>query len=91
MLKVFWARLLNKGLKMSFAKIKNLLSRSNLKKCHGEIKLVGVRNWFVIILKRNEFSHKLDLNKYYPDLKRLNRDRTRAHNIDHLLSDHKTL
>ncbi len=76
---------------MYFAEIKSSLSRSNLKKYHGEIKLLGIRDWvwFVIILKRNEFSHKLDLNKYYPDLKRLNRDRARAHNIDHLLSDHK--
>lgn len=76
---------------MYFAKIKILLAPNNLKKCHSEINLLGISDWvwFVIILKRNEFSHKLDLNKYYPDLKRLNRDRARAHNIDHLLSDHK--
>ena len=52
-----------------------------------EIRLVGLLDWlwFVVYLKRDEFSHKLSLNKYYPDLDGLVLDRTRAHNLDLLL------
>lgn len=49
-----------------------------------EIRMVGLKNWiwFVVWLHRNEFHPRLDLRNYYPDLKRLERDRRRAHEID---------
>ncbi len=49
-----------------------------------EIRKVGLRDWlwFVVWLRRNEFSRKLDLNRYYPDMARLVRDRSRAHRLD---------
>ena len=49
-----------------------------------EIRKVGLRDWlwFVVWIRRDEFSRKLDLNRYYPDMKRLVRDRNRAHRLD---------
>jgi len=49
-----------------------------------EIRKVGLRDWlwFVVWLRRNEFSQKLDLNRYYPDMERLARDRNKAHRLD---------
>lgn len=49
-----------------------------------EIRLVGLRDWiwFVVWLRRDEFSRKLDILRYYPDMKRLVRDRNRAHLLD---------
>lgn len=59
-----------------------------------EIKAVGIRDWlwFVVYLRRNEFSHKLTLNKYlknYVGLQHLDlyEQRQRAHRIDEILSD----
>lgn len=43
-----------------------------------EIYKVGLINW----LRRDEFSHKLESNRYYPDIQRLSRDRDGAHRID---------
>ena len=53
-----------------------------------EIKAVGFIDWwwFVVYLKRDEFSNKLDLNRYYPNLVKLNKDRARAHRIDGLIN-----
>lgn len=53
-----------------------------------EVQAVGLTDWFwfVIWLKRDEFSYKLDLYRYYPDLDRLVRDRKRAHRIDAALN-----
>jgi len=50
----------------------------------SEIRKVGLLDWlwFVVWLRRNEFSQKLDLNRYYPDITRLVRDRNRAHRLD---------
>lgn len=49
-----------------------------------EIRKVGLRDWlwFVVWLRRDEFSRKLDLDRYYLDLERLFRDRNRAHRLD---------
>ena len=49
-----------------------------------EIRKVGLRDWlwFVVWIRRDEFSRKLDLNRYYPDMERLVRDRNRAHRLD---------
>lgn len=54
-----------------------------------EIRKVGVIDWlwFVVYLKRNEFSVKLDMWEYYPDLQSLTKARMRAHNIDMALQD----
>lgn len=55
-----------------------------------EIKAIGFFNWiwFVVWLKRNEFSKHLDLENYYPDLDSLWKDRKKAHEIDEKLSKH---
>lgn len=50
-----------------------------------EISTVGICDWFwfVLYLRRNEFSPKLDLFRYYPDkMNKLVVDRNRAHKID---------
>lgn len=54
-----------------------------------EVKSIGLKDWlwFVVYLRRDEFSRKLDLNRYYPDMDRLNRDRKRAHDIDGKLNE----
>ena len=54
-----------------------------------EVKTVGILNWlwFVVYLKRDDCSPKLDIMRYYPDMDSLNRDRRLAHNIDCALSD----
>lgn len=75
-----------------------------LVKCCAEIRKVGIRDWlwFVVYLKRNEFSHKLGIdymsNKYVNDLPfgpkfdwcRFSQEvidaRDRAHRIDMELS-----
>ena len=62
-------------------------------KYYDEIKCVGIKNWlwFVFYLKRDEFSLKLRLSKYYYKygkkkyLNKLNKDRQRAHYINLLL------
>jgi len=56
-----------------------------------EIKLVGFVDWvwFVFYLKRDEFSNKLDLNRYYPNLEKLIIDRNRAHAVDSAISKMK--
>lgn len=55
-----------------------------MKKWWKEIKKVGFYDWcwFVVYLRRDEFSKKLNYKKYYPDIERLCRDRDRAHRID---------
>lgn len=61
-----------------------------------EIKRVGFNNWFwfVFILKRNEFSSKLNMN-HYPFGQQGSiqccRDRSRAHLIDSALSGDETI
>ena len=54
-----------------------------------EIRKVGLIDWlwFVIVLRRDEFSHKLDIkvSGKAPDLTRLVRDRDRAHRIDFVI------
>ena len=63
-----------------------------------EIRTVGFKNWFwfVIVLKRNEFSKRLSLSSYYFKYKRkeyedvmmkIIYDRKRAHDIDFALSE----
>lgn len=54
---------------------------------YREIRAVGLIDWlwFVVWLKRDEFSHKLDLSRYYPDLDKLVIDRNRAHEIADLI------
>jgi hypothetical protein len=52
-----------------------------------EIRAVGFKDWFwfVVILKRNEFHKSLDLwahRKEYPHFNKMNRLRTRAHQIE---------
>ena len=49
-----------------------------------EIRKVGLRDWlwFVVWLRRNEFSAKLTLSRYYPDMEKLVHDRNRAHRLD---------
>lgn len=55
-----------------------------MKKWIKEIRLVGLRDWlwFVFWLKRDEFSHKLGVFRYYPNMIKLARDRKRSHEID---------
>jgi hypothetical protein len=47
-----------------------------------EIKAVGILDWiwFTFWLKRDEFSHRLWLSRYYPDVNKLAKER--AHQID---------
>jgi hypothetical protein len=60
-----------------------------------EIRKVGFADWFwfVFILKRNEFSHKLCILRYVNSgndkigMARLMRDRNRAHRIDLALTE----
>lgn len=56
-----------------------------------EIRLVGLLDWvwFVVWLRRNEFSNRLCLSRYYPDLDRLLRDRNRAHAIAEAIAQGK--
>lgn len=56
-----------------------------------EIRLVGLLDWvwFVVWLRRNEFSNRLCLSRYYPDLDRLVRDRNRAHVIAEAIAQGK--
>lgn len=66
-----------------------------IKHWYLEIQTVGFRNWlwFVWYLDRNEFSHKLGLERYKffggygYDTYKLLRDRSRANDIDNALSD----
>jgi len=53
-----------------------------------EIRAVGILNWlwFVVYLKRDDCSPKLDIMRYYPNMDRLNRDRRMAHDIDNSLN-----
>lgn len=58
------------------------------KKWLREIDKVGLKDWlwFVAYLGRNKFSHRLDVRHGHNDkFKKLNRDRKRAHDIDHAL------
>lgn len=54
-----------------------------------EIRKVGIWDWlwFVVWLGRNEFSPKLDLERYYPhDLDQMVKDRDKACKLDEQLS-----
>ena len=54
-----------------------------------EISLVGIIDWvwFVLWMRRDEFSDRLDILHYYPGkMWELERDRRRAHEIDHIIS-----
>lgn len=65
--------------------------KNTIKKWIQEIRKVGIVDWvwFVIWLRRDEFSEKLDIFKYYPDMEKLMRDRDRAHRIDSELENVK--
>lgn len=54
-----------------------------IRKTFREIQLIGIKDWwwFVITLKRSEFSNKLRMF-LYKDMNKLIKDRERAHNID---------
>jgi hypothetical protein len=55
-----------------------------------EIKAVGFKNWwwFVVVLKRNEFSNKLDIDLSKPfDVGKTMQQRTLAHEIDAIFSN----
>jgi len=57
-----------------------------------EINAIGIKDWiwFVIYLKRDEFSPKLEIDHYYPDkLSFLIKDRNKAHKLDMQLQDIK--
>jgi len=51
-----------------------------IRRAISEIRAVGLRDWlwFVVWLRRDEFSPRLRLMRYYPDLERLCSDRRRA-------------
>ena len=60
-----------------------------------EIKEVGFKDWFwfVFVLGRDEFSHRLDLIKYMSkgrSLTKLVYDRNRAHRIDYQIGKETT-
>lgn len=61
---------------------------SKVSKIYREIRKVGVSDWiwFVVYLNRNEFSRKLDMERY-SDPKLLVKARNRAHNVDLALSE----
>lgn len=58
--------------------------------CIREIRKVGLRDWiwFVLHLKRDEYSRKLDLSNY-SDMRKLIRDRDRSHKLDTILNPPK--
>ena len=59
-------------------------------KVFKEIRKIGIKNWiwFVLYLKRDEFSYKLGVDWYYPDnLTQLLPDRDRAHELNTQLSE----
>jgi len=72
------------------------LSKLKICKWAKEIKTVGITNWiwFVLILKRNEFSTKLGVRHYWSWTsdninwkEKLLKDRKKAHEIDRALED----
>ena len=61
-------------------------------KWYAEIKLVGFRDWcwWVFYLKRNEFSYKLSLFRWYKKKNnwvKLSQARNRAHRLEELLGE----
>lgn len=49
-----------------------------------EIRKVGLRDWlwFVVWLRRNEFSPKLGIERYWGRMRECMRDRDKAHRLD---------
>lgn len=69
----------------------------SFKKIYWEISQIGLGDWFwfVVYLKRSEFSYKLCLSRYYNKYGKtkysdiLCKDRGKAHHIDMILSKYK--